>query len=71
MELRELAVRVGEVIIRGLGTRSLWALRWTLDAAENDGVAARCMITVPAKTKDFVEFQFIPDFDQKVPGGIA
>lgn len=57
-ELQDLARRVGEVIIRGLGTRSTWALRTALDAAETEGVAGMCVMKIPAKSKEFVDVTF-------------
>lgn len=48
-ELEQLAERMGELIRRGMGARSRWALRAALDAAEVDGVAGLVTLNVPAR----------------------
>jgi hypothetical protein len=57
-ELKELADRVALVIVKGLGSRSRWALRTSLDAVETDGIAGICVVKIPPKSKDFIDVTF-------------
>lgn len=57
-ELTALATRLGDMILRGLGTRSIWALRTSLDAADTEGVAGICVLRIPPKKKDYLEVNF-------------
>lgn len=57
-ELNDLARRLGERILAGLGTRSRWALRTSLDAAETEGVVGIMVLRIPPKTKDYLDVTF-------------
>lgn len=57
-ELTQLANRLAEIIVRGLGTRSQWALRTALDAADTEGIAGLAVLRVPPKNKDFIDITF-------------
>lgn len=57
-ELQTLAERLAGMILRGMGTRSRWALRTSLDAAETEGVAGICVLRIPPKERDRIDVTF-------------
>jgi hypothetical protein len=57
-ELDALATRLGDQVRAGLGTRSRWALRAALDAAEAEGIAGVLVLQISPKVKDHPEVQF-------------
>jgi hypothetical protein len=57
-ELRELAERAALAIIKGMGPRSRWAMRTSLDALDTEGVGGICVVKIPPKSKDFIDVTF-------------
>lgn len=57
-ELKDLADRMAMTILKGLGTRSRWALRTGLDAAETDGISGVCVLQFPPKGNDHIDIAF-------------
>lgn len=56
--LGNLAEALGNLIMKGLGTRSAWALETALRAAETEGITGVCVVQIPAKNKDYAEITF-------------
>lgn len=46
------------MILKGMGQRSRWALRTSLDAADTEGVAGICVLRIPPKEKDYIDVTF-------------
>jgi hypothetical protein len=57
-ELRILGDRLSELIAEGLGSRSTWALRAAIDAAQSKDVAGVLVIKIPPNTKDRLDVTF-------------
>lgn len=57
-QLEALASNLGQMVLKGLGQRSRWALRTTLDAARTDGIAGVCVLRIGTREKDFTDITF-------------
>jgi hypothetical protein len=57
-ELDELAQKLAETILRGLGTQSKWALRTALDAAGTEGIPGHLSVRIPPRVKDYLDIRF-------------
>lgn len=49
---------MAELLIRGMGRHSRWALQCALGAAEIDGVVGELRLTIPAGVNTFVEAEY-------------
>lgn len=57
-ELETLASKIADLVRHGMGSRSQWALRTALDAAETEGVAGVLSLQLPGKCKEQPEVMF-------------
>jgi hypothetical protein len=57
-ELETLALKIADFVRHGMGSRSKWALRAALDAAETEGVAGVLALKIPSKGKDQPDVMF-------------
>lgn len=57
-ELEALAERMARLVRAGMGSRSRWALRAALDAAETDGIAGVLSLKLQSKPKDQPDVMF-------------
>jgi hypothetical protein len=58
IECRALADRMAELLIRGMGRHTRWALTCALGAAEMDGVVGELRLMIPANSKAFIEAEY-------------
>lgn len=67
-ELQLLAEGLGKLILAGMGSRSRWALRAALDAANTEGVGGVLHVKIPTTSKDRCDAGFKVDEDDWLRG---
>lgn len=58
VELAQLATLLSETVLRGMGPRSMFALKVGLEAAQVEGITGVVSLKIPAKQKDYIDVIF-------------